>query len=98
MGRSERRLAERNRKALARQIGAEIKRQAVQEVENGRVEAMMLCFCLAAHEELGCDIDDCLKLLNKLDDYMGVWVRDEATLQQLADKVRDEVGIVIKTD
>ena len=69
--------------------------EIVQETENQRVEAMLTCFALAMHEEFGFGKKRCLKALERVDSYMGTWVKDQESLKLLKQKVKDEIGIII---
>ena len=93
MNRAERR--RRQKEAAARDIKKIVENDIIQEVENQRVEAMLLCFTLALHEEFGFGKERCLRALQRVDAYMGPWVSSRETVKQLAQKVKDEVGIVI---
>lgn len=93
MNRAERR--RRQKENTSRGIKKLIEDDIIQEVENQRVEAMLLCFTLALHEEFGFGKERCLRALQRVDSYMGPWVSSKETVKQLAKKVKDEVGIVI---
>ena len=93
MNRAERRRIEKQK--TARGLKKAIANQIIQEVENDRVEALMMCFALALHEEFGFDRECCLRALRRVDSYMEPYVSSQETVQQLKEKVRDEVGIMI---
>lgn len=93
MNRAERR--RRQKEQAVRGVKEIIARDIVQQVENQRVEAMMLCFTLALHEEFGFGKDRCLRALKRVDSYMEPWVSSRESLEQLQQKVKDEVGLVI---
>ena len=78
-----------------RRLQKELTGQILQEVENDRVEALMTCFVLALHEEFGFGKERCLRALRRVDSYMEPYVSSKESVQQLKEKVRDEVGIVI---
>ena len=93
MNRAERRRLEKQNRA--RGIKKMIVDEIVQETENQRVEAMLTCFALAMHEEFGFGKKRCLKALERVDSYMGIWVKDQESLKMLKQKVKDEIGIII---
>lgn len=93
MNRAERRRREKERSA--RGVKKIIERDIIQQVENQRVEAMMMCFALALHEEYGFGKERCLRALRRVDSYMEPWVSSRESLEQLQQKVKDEVGLVI---
>ena len=94
MNRAERRRVEKQR--TVRRLQKELTGQILQEVENDRVEALMTCFVLALHEEFGFGKERCLRALRRVDSYMEPYVSSKESVQQLKEKVRDEVGIVIR--
>ncbi len=55
----------------------------------------MMCFVLALHEEFGFGKERCLRALRRVDSYMGPWVSSQQSLDELRQKIKDEVGIVI---
>ena len=93
MNRAERRRVEKQK--AVRRLQKELTGQILQEVENDRVEALMTCFVLALHEEFGFGKEGCLGALRRVDSYMEPYVSSKESVQQLKEKVRDEVGIVI---
>lgn len=93
MNRAERRRVERQR--TVRRLQKELTGQILQEVKNERVEALMTCFVLALHEEFGFGKERCLRALRRVDSYMEPYVSSKESVQQLKEKVRDEVGIAI---
>lgn len=93
MNRSERRRREKEK--TVRDAKKLIAQDIVQQVENQRVEAMMLCFTLALHEEFGFGKERCLRALSRVDSYMEPWVSSRESVAQLAQRVKDKVGIVI---
>lgn len=93
MNRAERRRLEKQNRA--RGIKKMIVDDIVQQTENQRVEAMLTCFVLAMHEEFGFGKTRCLRALERVDSYMGTWIKDQKSLKLLQKKVRDEVGIII---
>ena len=93
MNRAERRRLEKQNRA--RGIKKMIVDDNVQETENQRVEAILTCFVLAMHEEFGFGKKRCLMALERVDSYMGTWVKDQESLKLLKQKVKDEIGIVI---
>lgn len=96
MNRQERRRLNRNKKHIAFDIEKKVLRQAEQQLNDGRVEAMMMCFALALHRELGFGKGRCTKMLNAVDGLMNPWIKAECDLETLRNWVIDEVGIDIK--
>lgn len=93
MNRAERRRLEKQK--AARGIKKEIVNQIMQRVEDERVEALMMCFALALHEEFGFGRERCLRALRRVDGYMEPYVSSRESVRQLRRRVEDEVGIVI---
>lgn len=93
MNRAERRRMEKQR--AARGLQKVITQQIIQEVENDRVEALMMCFVLALHEEFGFGKERCLRALWRVDGYRGPYVSSRESVRQLRKRVEDEVNIVI---
>ena len=93
MNRAERR--RRQKEQTVRGVKKIITQDIIQQVENQRVEAMMMCFVLALHEEFGFGKERCLRALRRVDSYMGPWVSSQQSLDELRQKIKDEVGIVI---
>lgn len=93
MNRAERR--RREKEQVVRKAKKILVQDIVQQVENQRVEAMMLCFVLALHEEFGFGKDRCLRALRRVDSYMEPWVSSKENVEQLIQKVKDEIGLVI---
>ena len=85
-----------NIKVMKKGIRNEIIKRAEQQLNDGRVEAMMLCFVLALHREHGFEEDECLNTLRAVDSLMDPWIKSEYNLEELRDLVIREVGIDIK--
>lgn len=94
MNRAERRRMEKQR--AARRLQKVITQQIIQEVENDRVEALMMCFVLALHEEFGFGKERCLRALRRVDSYMEPYVSSQESVAELKARVKSEVGIVIE--
>lgn len=84
------------KQATARGLKKIITDQIVQEVENDRVEALMMCFALALHEEFGFGRERCLRALRRVDSYMEPYVSSQESVAELKARVKSEVGIVIE--
>lgn len=96
MNRSQRRMKARKNKNAENDIKKSILRQAEKQLNDGRVEAMMMCFALAMHRELGFGKERCLRMLGAVDMLMDPWIRCECDLETLRQWVIDEVGIDVK--
>lgn len=96
MNRNQRILMERKNALIASEIRREILQQAEQQLNDGRVEAMMLCFALAMHRELGFEKEQCMKMLQAVDILMTPWIKNECDLEIMSQWVLDEVGIEVK--
>lgn len=96
MNRNQRILMERKNALIASEIRREILQQAEQQLNDGRVEAMMLCFALAMHRELGFEKEQCMKMLQAVDILMTPWIKNECDLETMSQWVLDEVGIEVK--
>ena len=89
--------ADRRRQARQRdRISQEIIHKAQQQLNDGRVEAMMVCMALGLHQEFGFDRDDCLRALRAVDSLMDPWIRGERNLEDMQRQVREEIGIEIR--
>lgn len=95
MNREKRRQNSRDMQREINQIRRDLKTQILQKVENERVEALLSCFVLALHEEYGFGRERCMRALQKIDSYMGPYVSSRETVQELKNRVKDEVGILI---
>ena len=93
MNRAERR--RREKEQAVRGVKRILTQDIVQQVENQRVEAMLMCFALALHEECGFGKTRCLRVLERVDSYMDPWVSSTQSLEALRQKVKDETGIMI---
>ena len=96
MNRNQRRLMKRKNELIASEIRRDILRQTEQQLNDGRVEAMMLCFTLAMHRELGFEKDQCMKILQAVDSLMAPWIKNECDLETMSQWAFDEVGIEIQ--
>ncbi|MCD7789097.1 MAG: hypothetical protein LUH55_00750 [Bacteroides thetaiotaomicron] len=94
MNRSQRRRLQKQHSA--RKIEKIIKDDIMQQVADQRVEAMMLSFTLALHEEYGFGKERCMRALQRVDSYMDTWLQDEGSLKRLAEKVENEIGIKVE--
>ena len=91
MNRAERRRMEKQR--AARGLQKVITQQIIQEVENDRVEALMMCFVLALHEEFGFGKERCLRALRRVDSYMEPYVSSQESVAELKARVRAKLGL-----
>lgn len=95
MNRAERRKLEKlNRKDKHDIIDVLAKKQE-QVLNDGRAEAMFLLFILLLHRHFGFGQKRCLRIMQGVDDMMGLWLKGELDLYKLRQMVRDEVGIEI---
>lgn len=93
--------AERCRQAWQKkQISDEIKqavlRQAEQQLNDGRVEAILVCMTLVLHQEFEFGRERCLRALRAVDQMVRPWIEGEENLDEIRQKVIDQVGIDIK--
>ena len=96
MNRNQRRMMKRKNAIIASDIRRDILLQTEQQLNDGRVEAMMLCFALAMHRELGFERDQCMKILYAVDSLMAPWIKNECDLETISQWVFEEVGIKIQ--
>ena len=73
-----------------------MKPQILKEVDAHRVEALMSCFVLALHEEYGFGKERCLRALQRIDSYMEPYVNSLESVEELRDRVENDVGIRIQ--
>ena len=89
--------ADRRRQARQRdRISQEIIHKAQQQLNDGRVEAMMVCMALGLHREFGYGRDDCMRALQAVDKLMDPWIRGECDLEDMQRQVREEIGVEIR--
>lgn len=79
-----------------KEISEEILMQVEKQLNDGRVEAMMLCFALSLHKEFRFGKERCLKALKTVDDLMKQWISGESDLEDLRDRAIREIGIDVK--
>lgn len=96
MNRSERRRLERQKKRVQQDLQRQILRQAEKQLNDGRVEAMMVCMALGLRREFGFGKERVLRALKAVDDLMDPWIRGDVSLDDMRKQVIDEVGIDIK--
>lgn len=78
------------------EISEEILMQVEKQLNDGRVEAMMLCFALGLHKEFRFGKERCLKALKTVDDLMKPWISGQSDLEDLRDRAIKEIGIDVK--
>ena len=96
MNRAERRRQAREQERLRQDIQRQILHNAQQQLNDGRVEAMMVCMALGLYREFGFSRADCMSALRAVDALMDPWIRGECDLDDLRRQVREKVGIEIK--
>lgn|GEM_PF-3054150 len=96
MNRAERRRQAREQERLRQDIQRQILHNAQQQLNDGRVEAMMVCMALGLYREFGFSRADCMRALRAVDALMDPWIRGECDLDDLRRQVREKVGIEIK--
>lgn len=98
MNRQERRRIEKQQKIRNAKdlISQEMKQQILKEVDAHRVEALMSCFVLALHEKYGFEKERCLRALQRIDSYMEPYVNSLESVEELRDRVENDVGIRIQ--
>ena len=82
--------------AARNEISEEILMQVEKQLNDGRVEAMMLCFALGLHKEFRFGKERCLKALKTVDDLMKPWISGQIDLEDLRDRAIREIGIDVK--
>ena len=82
--------------AARKEISEEILMQVEKQLNDGRVEAMMLCFALGLHKEFRFGKERCLKALKTADDLMKSWISGESDLKDLRDRAIGEIGIDVR--
>lgn len=81
---------------VKKEISEEILKQVEKQLNDGRVEAMMLCFALGLHKEFRFGKERCLKALKSVDDLMKPWISGKSDLTDLRDRVINEIGIDVR--
>ncbi len=104
MGRAERRRRERNDRIrkrkekilISREDLGRVKREITDDISNFSVEVMMTAFALAEHRLYGFGAKRIMRSLEYIDGIMGEVGRGEATVEELAEQLKDETGVLIK--
>ena len=96
MNRAERCRQARQKKQISDEIKKAVLRQAEQQLNDGRVEAILVCMTLVLHQEFGFGRERCLRALQAVDQMVRPWIEGEENLDEIRQKVIDQVGIDIK--
>lgn len=96
MNRAERCRQARQKKQISDEIKQAVLRQAEQQLNDGRVEAILVCMTLVPHQEFGFGRERCLRALRAVDQMVRPWIEGEENLDEIRQKVIDQVGIDIK--
>lgn len=96
MNRAERCRQARQKKQISDEIKKAVLRQAEQQLNDGRVEAILVCMTLVLHQEFGFGRERCLRALRAVDQMVRPWIEGEENLDEIRQKVIDQVGIDIK--
>ena len=96
MNRAERCRQARQKKRISDEIKQAVLRQAEQQLNDGRVEAILVCMTLVLHQEFGFGRERCLRALRAVDQMVRPWIEGEENLDEIRQKVIDQVGIDIK--
>ena len=96
MNRAERCRQARQKKQISDEIKQAVLRQAEQQLNDGRVEAILVCMTLVLHQEFGFGRERCPRALRAVDQMVRPWVEGEENLDEIRQKVIDQVGIDIK--
>lgn len=96
MNRAERCRQARQKKQISDEIKQAVLRQAEQQLNDGRVEAILVCMTLVLHQEFGFGRERCLRALRAVDQMVRPWIEGEENLDEIRQKVIDQVGIDIK--
>ena len=96
MNRAERRRQARQKKQISEEIKQSVLRQAEQQPNDGRVEAILVCMTLVLHQEFGFGQERCLRALRAVDKMVRPWIEGEDDLNGIRQKVIDQVGIDIR--
>ena len=65
-------------------------------VDYDKTESLLACFTLAMHDVLGTGKEDCLAVLQKADEYMLPIIIGECSIQEIKNRLQNEVDILIK--
>lgn len=96
MNRAERCRQARQKKQISDEIKKAVLRQAEKQLNDGRVEAILVCMTLVLHQEFGFGRERCLRALRAVDQMVRPWIEGEENLDEIRQKVIDQVGIDIK--
>ena len=96
MNRAERCRQARQKKQISDEIKQAVLRQAEQQLNDGRVEAILVCMTLVLHQEFGFGRERCLRALRAVDQMVRPWIEGEENLDEIRQKVIDQVGIDIR--
>lgn len=104
MGRAERRKKERRNRLAYNKESIRVTRDELQKIENTvqhdvtaySTEALLTCFILANRRLYGHGATRSMRTLEYIDELMGAIVRDEATIEEYKEIVKDEISLVVK--
>lgn len=92
-----RRQAHKNKPVTAKtEISKEILRKVEKQLNDGRIEAIMLCLALGLHKEFGFGKKRCWQALKAVDDLMAPWVSGECNTEDLREQVNNKIGIDVR--
>ena len=94
MNRQQRRAMEKSQKRVNRHLGTAY-RALQQQVDNDKTQALLACFIISLNEIYGFGQQECMAVLNKIDEHMCGVTNGMETLQELINRAQDTVGIQI---
>lgn len=106
MGRAERRRQERNGRISDRKGKIALRPDQIQRIKNDAadtaskfgVDTLMTCFAQVLHTEFGWGRVRILRVLNAVDETFGRVLTDGLSIQEMRQKLEDEVGLRIRSD
>lgn len=96
MNRAEKRAAERQQKRAVREIRDYLGKKQDKTLNDGRVEAMFLLFMEAMLKVLNLEPEECLPVLQYIEDKMPAWRSGEETLETIRQRLVDEYGFMVE--
>lgn len=95
VNRKERRTLDRDRKKAEKSLRKALFDEQKKVLNDGRVEAMFLLFAEAMMKVLNYSPEECLPVLQYIEDQMPYWTSGQETLETIRERVMDQYGFRI---
>lgn len=95
--RQQERLNKKDKKFTSEDVMQVVEKRSQRTLEY-TVEKLMSCFALTLHEQFGFGYKRILRALQSIDDYMGQINDDQITMEDIAQKLEDETGVIVRCE